>query len=114
MIKTSSVKISFCKTKRYLSSSEQRGLEKGQIPDRKGAKIDSWSPGGILLLVQTVDCGRSNVDDSSDEVHKDLMLRLIAKRCDIDGDTVVKISSERTIVRRLKDAIRIWKKMRTL
>ena len=122
VIKTSAVKISFRKTKRYLSRNEQRGLEKGQMPDRKGAKIDAWSPGGILLIVQTVKYDSPNeasFDSIEDMVESEegrfmLRLELRAKRCDIDGDTVVKLSSERTIIRRLRDAIRIWNKMRTL
>jgi len=116
VIKTSGVKISFQKTKRYLSRTEQRGLEKGQMADRKGAKIDSWSPGGIQLLVQTVTCELSS--DATNEIKEGEMgvhrLRLLARRCDIDGDTVVKVSSERTIMRRLREAIRIWNKMRSL
>ena len=114
VIKTSGVKISFRKTKRYLSKNEQRGLEKGQIPDRKGAKIDLWSPGGILLLIQTVSCDPSTIATSENAERGGLQLRLLAKRCDIDGDTIVKTSSERTIIRRLHDAIRVWKKMRSM
>lgn len=112
VIKTSYVKISFQKTKRYLSRNEQRGLEKGQVPDRKGGRIDSWSPGGIILILETV-AAQSDVKAESFEAARH-ELRLSAKRCDIDGDTVVKKSSERTIIRRLRDAIRIWNKMRSL
>lgn len=112
VIKTSYVKISFQKTKRYLSRSEQKGLEKGQVPDRKGGRIDSWSPGGIILILETV-AAKSDINAETFEAARH-ELRLGAKRCDIDGDTVVKKSSERTIIRRLRDAIRIWNKMRTL
>lgn len=111
-IKTSYVKISFQKTKRYLSRSEQKGLEKGQVPDRKGGRIDSWSPGGIMLILETV-AAESDIKAESYKAARH-ELRLSAKRCDIDGDTVVKKSSERTIIRRLRDAIRIWNKMRSL
>ncbi len=121
LIQTSGVKLSFRKTKRYLSKNEQRGLEKGQIPDRKGAKIDSWSPGGILILIQTISCHNPSNESKNglecntwNTEHERQRLRLVAIRCDIDGDTVVKVSSERTIIRRLKDAIRVWKKMRSL
>lgn len=129
VLQTSGVKLSFRKTKRYLSRNEQRGLEKGVVPDRKGAKIDLWSPGGILLLVQTVsvelpcDDGDGSVDSEAvasgigvagtkNSVHG-RRLRLVAQRCDIDGDTVVKVSSERTVVRRLKEAVGIWIRMRS-
>lgn len=117
VVKTSYVKISFQKTKRYLSRNEQRGMEKGQFPDRKGAKIDSWSPGSIILIIETVAAHSVPKIDGvggsleSAVVHE---LTLTAKRFDIDGDTVIKVSSERTIIRRLRDAIRIWNKMRTL
>mmetsp|Transcript_16663 Transcript_16663/g.24408 ORF Transcript_16663/g.24408 Transcript_16663/m.24408 type:complete len:82 (-) Transcript_16663:71-316(-) len=41
-------------------------------------------------------------------------LRLRAFRCDIDGDAVVKVSrSEKQVIRKLKEAIRILNKMRT-
>jgi hypothetical protein len=83
-----------------IRSMKQRGLEKGVLPDRKGAKVDAWSPGGVELVVST------NADTSR--------LALTARRCDMDGDTVIKQSSERAIVRRLKEAIRIWKKVRAM
>jgi len=138
IIHTSGVKVSFRKTKRYLSRNEQRGLEKGQIPDRKGAKIDSWSPGGIHFIIQTLQYEEEELDNEAELVENEPFvkevndnvhvmsiklnqkkiemyeLRLVAKRCDIDRDTVVKVSSERTIIRRLRDAIRIWNKMRSL
>ena len=117
VVKTSYVKISFQKTKRYLSRNEQRGMEKGQFPDRKGAKIDSWSPGGIILILETIANDGVTIVDGIAESSESAVaheLRLTTKRCDIDGDTVIKVSSERTIIRRLRDAIRIWNKMRTL
>lgn len=120
VVKTLGVKISFLRQKRYLSMNEQREMEKGRLPDRKGAKIDSKSPGGVLFLIQIVSCCDNSTLRTTDVIREDdlqdqqLQLQLTAKRCDIDDDTVVKISSERTIIRRLNDAIRVWKKMRSL
>jgi len=121
--KTTGVKLSFRKTKRYLSRNEQRGLEKGVVPDRKGAKIDLWSPGGILLIVETLvpSSDRCNsttktghMEDTKSAGDENHRLQLSVKRCDIDGDTVVKVSSENTIVRRLKEAVQIWSNMRSI
>lgn len=97
--KSTSMMIMFRPPKRYLSYKEQKGLEKGRMPDRKGGKVDAWSPGGIRLTV---------------EIHEQetAELRLVAKRCGIDGDTIIKLTSERAIIRRLNEAIRIWKKVR--
>ena len=41
-------------------------------------------------------------------------LQLVASRCGIDDDTVIKVASERTIIRRLEYAIRIWSKARSM
>ena len=80
-------------------------MEKGVLPDRKGAKVDAWSPGGVELWVHTTSM------ESSSKLQN---LHLLVRRCDIDGDTIIKYSSERAIVRRLKDAIRIWRKVREM
>lgn len=100
---TTSFKISFRKAPRYMSYNEQKNLEKGKFPDRKGAKIDAWSPGGVELVFDVEGEGRQEAQH---------LLKLTAQRCDIDGDTVVKVRSEQTIVRRLNEAIRIWSKVR--
>jgi hypothetical protein len=101
--KSTCMKIMFRPPKRYLSYKEQKGLEKGRMPDRKGGKVDAWSPGGMQLTVQI-----ETLEEESAE------LRLVAKRCDIDGDTIIKLTSERAIIRRLNEAIRIWKKVRAM
>jgi hypothetical protein len=100
--KSSSMKLMFRPPKRYLSYSEQKNLEKGVLPDRKGAKVDAWSPGGIEIFIQTVASSEGKVVE----------LCLVAKRCGIDGDTIIKETSERKIVRRLNEAVRVWKKVR--
>lgn len=93
---SSGIKISFIKSPHYLSYNEQKDLEKGKFPDRKGAKVDAWSPGGVELVIFA----------------KEDNLVLIARRCDVDGDTIIKKKSEQTIIRRLNEAVRIWKKVR--
>ena len=121
----SSMKLIFRPPKRYLSYKEQRSLEKGVLPDRKGAKVDAWSPGGVELIVGIAavdgDAGFTNTETIHDEnapppqqQQQQLSLQLQALRCDVDGDTVIKFTSERAIVRRLEEAIRIWRKVRAM
>ena len=113
--------LSFRPSKRYLSYKEQKGLEKGIIPDRKGAKVDAWSPGGVELILKLVEEEEKDeknksqsLEDDAVKEHKVYHLMLSARRCDIDDDTIVKFSSERVIMRRLKEAIRIWLKVREM
>ena len=122
-----SMKLIFRPPKRYLSYKEQKSMEKGVLPDRKGAKVDAWSPGGVELIVgiAVVDgnVGSTNtaygIKDGTalpqqQQQEKQLALQLQALRCDVDGDTVIKFTSERAIVRRLQEAIRIWRKVRAM
>ena len=102
-INSDCIRIMFVPPPRFLNYKEQRNLEKGVLPDRKGAKLDSKSPGGIQLLVETIFSENNQYE-----------LVLTATRCGIDDDTIIKVSSERTIIRRLNDAIRIWKKVRAM
>jgi hypothetical protein len=104
ILQTEYVRIMFRPPPRRLSFNEQKDLEKGVLPDRKGAKMDSKSPGGIQLLLQA-----ERIEGSDN-----FQLNLVAQRCGIDNDTVIKEASERTIIRRLNDAIRIWRKVRTM
>lgn len=102
-----SMTLKFRPPKRYLSYKEQKGMEKGNLPDRKGAKVDAWSPGGVQLTVLVV--------PTSIELDSfDWKLVLEVRRCDIDDDTIIKYSSERAIVRRLTQAVRIWQKVRAM
>jgi hypothetical protein len=118
-----SMTLKFRPPKRYLSYKEQKSMEKGVLPDRKGAKVDAWSPGGIQLLVTVLEVPSSSLslsnqfndgDDDDEAADRGFQLTLEARRCDIDGDTVIKYSSERAIIRRLKEAIRIWIKVRAM
>jgi hypothetical protein len=107
-----SMTLKFRPPKRYLSYKEQKSMEKGVLPDRKGAKVDAWSPGGVLLLVHVIEQRNASATSIHNEPSWQLVLQ--ARRCDIDGDTVIKYSSERAIVRRLKEAMRIWRKVREM
>jgi len=116
-VQAEGIKLKFCPPKRYLSYSEQKDMEKGKLPDRKGGKVDAWSPGGVELIMlrkrQNVSASLVHGDDintSHDGDHH--YLQILARRCDVDGDTVIKLTSERQIIRRLKEAIRIWQKVR--
>ena len=89
----------------------------GAMPDRKGAKVDAWSPGGVEIKVTTT-ATKTAAALVTETDQNQIMLQqkrtsvigVTARRCDIDGDTVVKKTTERAIVRRLENAIRIWKK----
>jgi len=105
-------------------------MEKGVLPDKKGAKVDAWSPGGIELIVSMVVVDADNIDvttattvDNS-TIHNGkhtngkiqyYHLQLQALRCGIDEDTIIKYTSERAIIRRLQnEALPIWKKVRQM
>lgn len=106
---SSSMKLIFRPPKRYLSYKEQKSMEKnGVIPDRKGAKIDAWSPGGVEVQVTINTIIKETAIGS--KANQKSVIEIKARRCNIDGDTVIKKTSERAIVRRLENAIRIWKK----
>eukprot|EP00980_Cylindrotheca_fusiformis_P009449 scaffold2068_cov96-Cylindrotheca_fusiformis.AAC.5 len=83
-IKESCVRIMFRSPPRYLSCSEQRDMEKGILPDRKGGKLDSKSAGGVQLSMKTT----LVIDDTNDDVYQ---LQLVASRCAVDEDTIVKL-----------------------
>jgi hypothetical protein len=112
------MKLIFRPPKRYLSYKEQKSMEKnGAMPDRKGAKVDAWSPGGVEIKVttstMTTTLGRKTNQNRNQillQQQRTSVVGVTARRCDIDGDTVVKKTTERAIVRRLENAIRIWKK----
>lgn len=119
-----SMKLIFRPPKRYLSYKEQKSMEKGILPDRKGAKVDAWSPGGVEITVATktipatsnsnhsssANDNDSNANTDNNSNGKRMIICVTACRCSIDKDTVIKKTTERAIVRRLEDALRIWKK----
>eukprot|EP00586_Coscinodiscus_wailesii_P010485 CAMPEP_0172505272 /NCGR_PEP_ID=MMETSP1066-20121228/185065_1 /TAXON_ID=671091 /ORGANISM="Coscinodiscus wailesii, Strain CCMP2513" /LENGTH=242 /DNA_ID=CAMNT_0013281823 /DNA_START=276 /DNA_END=1004 /DNA_ORIENTATION=- len=107
------MKVMFRPRKRYMSYNEQKAMEKGVMPDRKGAKLDSLSPGGIEIAVETVVvlASENNEEDfRQQKLRHDV--RLVARRCGIDSDTVIKFTSERAVIRRMEGAMRVWRKMR--
>lgn len=105
---STSMKLIFRPPKRYLSYKEQKSMEKGVLPDRKGAKVDAWSPGGVEIEVMATSLPVAVLPTNTGE--RTIRIGVTARRCNIDGDTVVKKTSERAIVRRLENAIRIWEK----
>jgi len=132
-VQAHSMKLIFRPPKRYLSYKEQKGMEKGVLPDKKGAKVDAWSPGGIELIVSMVvvgadgdndiaagddssKCHNNNVNNKNhDNSQQHYHLQLQALRCGIDEDTIIKYTSERAIIRRLQnEALPIWKKVRQM
>jgi hypothetical protein len=106
------LRIMFRPPPRYLSYNEQKRMEKGTLPDRKGAKLDSKSPGGVDIRVRYNNNALNDDDDDDDDDNNTILL--VARRCCFDSDTILKESSERAIVRRLDEAMRIWKKVRAM
>ena len=91
----------------YKSKDEERRLER-QRPTASTSSSNQVTTmkqkkqGGVEILVEEV--------SSKDGVHH---LRVRAKRCNMDNDTVVKEMSEETIVKNLEEAVRIWKSKQT-
>ena len=82
----------------------------GAIPDRKGAKVDAWSPGGVEIQVTTKIISKAMAGaHTNPTIQRRNIIGVTARRCDFDGDTVAKKTTERAIVRRLENAIRVWK-----
>eukprot|EP00977_Amphora_coffeiformis_P030278 scaffold45806_cov237-Amphora_coffeaeformis.AAC.9 len=106
---TLQMKIMFRPPPRYLSYNEQKSMEKGVLPDRKGGKLDSKSPGGIAISISTLTAKPGTTLQLNPT-----LLRLVVQRCGVDRDTIVKASSERAIVRRLKEALRIWQRVQAM
>ena len=89
----------------YKSKSEEKEREKTR-PDQSnqsGSKsamniFNQKREGGIEILVEEVAKGGGNE------------LRIRAKRCNMGDDTAVKEMSEETILKRLGEAVQVWKK----
>lgn len=95
--KVSGVKLLFLKTKTgdaYKSKEEERAIEEG---DAEEAPEKDVKEGGVELLV---------------EQRKDGTVRLRAKRCEVDDETIVKEMSEEAIVSGLKKAVDVFNKER--
>lgn len=107
---SSSMKLIFRPPKRYLSYREQKSMEKGVVPDRKGAKVDAWSPGGVEIQVTIRTVVEAVLETQTSRKRQKTIIGVMAQRCNIDGDTVIKKTSERAIIRRLENALRVWGK----
>lgn len=87
----------------YKSKSEERELEKMSGKQQKSGQplttLKQKKEGGIEILVEEV-----SKEDGKFE------LRVRAKRCNMDDNTVIKEMSEETILKRLNEAIQAWKK----
>lgn len=88
-------------------------MERGVLPDRKGAKLDSKSPGGIAIFISIDDIDHGG-DCATTTISSRQQLRIVAQRHGVDRDTVIKEASERAIIRRLEQALRIWQKVRDM
>ena len=91
----SGVKILFLKTKTgdaYKSKEEERAIEEG---DEEDAPEKDVKEGGVELLVEQL---------------KDGTVRLRAKRCEVDEDTIIKEMSEEAIVNGVKKAVDVFNK----
>lgn len=89
----SGVKILFLKTKTgdaYKSKEEERAIEEG---DEEDATEKDVKEGGVELLVEQL---------------KDGTVRLRAKRCEVDEDTIIKEMSEEAIVNGVKKAVDVF------
>ena len=100
------VRLEFKKTNtgsRYKSKSEERELETAQ-PNSSSASTAPMSPlkqsreGGVEILVEEVSKSGKR------------QLRVRARRCNMDDKAVVKELSEETILKRLGEAVTVWKK----
>ena len=116
------MKLIFRPPKRYLSYKEQKSMEKNGSIDRKNAKVDAWSPGGVQIEIKIENEINNEIDNEIENeiiqqqrtnMNTSSKIGIILRRCDIDGDTIIKRTTERAIIRRLDDAIRIWKKNST-
>lgn len=87
----------------YKSKSEERELEKMSGKQQKSGPplttLKQKKEGGIEILVEEV-----SKEDGKFE------LRVRAKRCNMDDNTVIKEMSEETILKRLNEAVEAWKK----
>ena len=79
----------------YKSKEEEEREEKGETESKKKEEKDEPSQGGVEILVEQMEDGK---------------LRVVAKRCDIDDDTMIKEMSEEKILAELQMAIDVWKK----
>ncbi len=93
----------------YKSKSEERQLETQRGPNQSTSKpgasninvLRQSKEGGVEILVEEVNKGGADGKRQ---------LRVRARRCNMDDATVVKELSEETILKRLGEAVEVWKK----
>jgi hypothetical protein len=76
----------------YTTKSEEKAQEKGEGPQKKKPKKE----GGVEILVEKL---------------KDGQVQVRARRCELDEDTMIKAMSEETILGKLNEAVKAWKKL---
>jgi len=76
--------------------------DKDKDDDTKDKKKEEVKQGGVEILVQKVVSGNAKQS-----------LRVIARRCEVDDDTMIKEMSEEIILKELQTAIAVWKKEAT-
>ena len=113
MVKQDGATLFFLPTKtgkNYLSRDEELAREK--------ERRDSGGGGGTATSASsTVASGKNVKEGGIDvvvEITKDKELRVRARRCNYADDAVIKELSEETILKRLQDAIDIWKNDRNI
>jgi NACalpha-BTF3-like transcription factor len=77
----------------YKSKAEEDAVREGKGESKK--KKDPPKEGGVEIRVEKLTKGE---------------VQLVAKRCEVDEDTMIKEMSEETIIAELKKAIDTWKK----
>jgi hypothetical protein len=75
---------------------EQKQQQQQQTQDKKKKRDDEPKEGGVEIAVEKLSGNNK--------------LRVRAKRCEVDEDTLIKEMSEETILSELKTAIDVWKK----
>lgn len=117
----SSVQILFKQTntgKYYKSASEEREMEKqttagssskaSTSPPKKIPMAQQKKEGGVEVLVEMQ---KALPKDGTDDGY---ILRVRAKRCNMDDDVVIKEISEGTILKKLKESVDFWVKQQEI
>jgi len=97
----------FQKVDTSYKSKEEEEAGSTTVDDRTtSSDQEETKQGGVEILVEKI----SKLSPSSDDARRSLRIR--ARRCEVDDDTMIKEMSEDIIVEELRKAIDIWKKER--
>ena len=97
----------FQKVDTNYKSKEEEKTGSTTVDDRTtSSEREETKQGGVEILVEKI----SKLSPSSDDARWSLRIR--ARRCEVDDDTMIKEMSEDMIVKELRKAIDIWKKER--